>query len=79
MRECGVLNGDLIICKPPKTAREGDKVLAAIDHQAPILQQISYQIPDRITLIPANSTIKPKAYLAHRVQLHGVFVGLLRW
>lgn len=78
MADSGILHGDYLICKQPEVAREGDRVLAGVDNEAPQLQKISYQVPDRITLIPANPAIKPKAYLPHRVQIHGVFVGLLR-
>lgn len=52
--------------------------MALIDEQDATLKRLSYKIPERITLIPANPNLKPKAYLPHRVQIQGVFVGLLR-
>jgi repressor LexA len=74
----GIFDGDLVICRHAKEGREGDIVVALIDNLEATLKRISYQIADRITLIPANAALKPKAYLSHRVQVQGVFVGLLR-
>jgi repressor LexA len=78
MIEESILDGDVVICKQVKQAQEGDIVVALIDEQDATLKRISYKIQDRITLIPANPELKPKAYLVHRVQVQGVFVGLLR-
>lgn len=78
MIEEGIFDGDFVICKPIKQAQEGDIVVALIDGQAATLKRLSYKIPGRMTLIPANSTLKPKAYLPHRIQIQGVFIGLLR-
>lgn len=75
----GILDGDLVICRHAKDAHEGDIVVALIDNYEATLKRISYQIADRITLVPANTALKPKAYLPHRVQIQGVFVGLLRF
>lgn len=74
----GIFDGDLVICRHASEGREGDIVVALIDNLEATLKRISYQIADRITLIPANAALKPKAYLPHRVQIQGVFVGLLR-
>jgi repressor LexA len=78
MVEEGILDGDFVICKQTKQAHEGEIVVALIDEQDATLKRISYKIKDRITLIPANPELKPKAYLPHRVQVQGEFVGLLR-
>lgn len=78
MVEEGIFDGDMVICRQKQRANEGDIVVALIDGQEATLKRISYQIPDRITLIPANANLKPKAYLSHRVQVQGVFAGLLR-
>ncbi len=78
MIEEGIFDGDMVICRHAKTAYEGDIVVALIDNLEATLKRISYRIADRVTLIPANPELKPKAYLPHRVQVQGVFVGLLR-
>lgn len=74
----GIFNQDMVICRHAQAAREGDIVVALIDNQEATLKRISFQISDRVTLIPANTALKPKAYLPQRVQVQGVFVGLLR-
>lgn len=78
MREEGIFDGDLVVCRAVQRASEGDIVVALIDTQEATLKRISYQIHDRITLIPANPSFKPKAYLPNRVQIQGVYVGLVR-
>jgi repressor LexA len=74
----GIFDGDLVICKRTEHAREDQIVVALIDQQEATLKRISYKIQERVTLIPANPALKPKAYLPHRVQIQGIFVGLLR-
>jgi repressor LexA len=74
----GILDGDFVICRPTVRAKEGEIVVALIDQNDATLKKLSYKIPERITLIPANPSLKPKAYLPHRIQIQGVFVGLLR-
>lgn len=78
MIEEGIFDGDLVICRQTPQAHEGDIVVALLDQQEATLKRISYQIKDRVTLIPANLSLKPKAYLSHRIQVQGVFVGLVR-
>lgn len=74
----GILDGDLVICQHTKQAHEGEIVVALIDEQDATLKRISYKIQNHITLIPANPDLKPKAYLPQRIQIQGVFIGLLR-
>jgi repressor LexA len=74
----GIFDGDYVICRSCQRANEGEIVVALIDQQDATLKRLSYKIPERITLIPANPALKPKAYLPQRVQIQGVFVGLLR-
>lgn len=74
----GILNGDLVICKQAAVAKEGEIVVALIDQHDTTLKRISYQVKGMVTLIPKNPHLKPKAYLPQRVQIQGVFVGLLR-
>ncbi len=78
MVEEGILDGDFVICRSVRQAQEGDIIVALIDGQEATLKRVSYKIPERITLIPANPALKPKAYLPHRVEIQGVLVGLLR-
>lgn len=78
MIEEGILDGDHVICKRQNTAVEGDIVVALIDNQEATLKRICFQTKDKITLLPANSALKPQVYPSHRVQIQGIFIGLLR-
>jgi repressor LexA len=74
----GIFDGDYVICRHAQQAREGDIVVALIEEREATLKRISFKIQDRITLIPANPTLKPKAYLKQHVQIQGIYIGLMR-
>jgi len=74
----GIMNGDFVICKHASVAKEGDIVVALVDQSDATLKRVSYQLKGMITLIPENPHLKPKAYLPHRIQIQGLFIGLLR-
>lgn len=74
----GILDGDIIVCKSRPTAREGEIVVALIDDHYTTLKRISYKVKGMITLIPANSQLKPRAYLPERILIQGIYVGLIR-
>lgn len=78
MIEEGILDGDKVICKQQNNAQEGDIVVALIDQRDATLKRISYKLKGMITLIPANPQFKAKAYSPQRIQIQGVFIGLLR-
>lgn len=77
MIEDSICDGDLVICEQAKAANNGQIVVALIDNQEATLKRIKYN-NDSVTLIPANATLKPMSYARDRVQVQGVFVGLLR-
>jgi repressor LexA len=74
----GIWSGDNVICKRQDTAKEGDIVVALIDSQEATLKRISFKAAGKITLLPANTSLQPQVYPANRVQVQGIFVGLLR-
>lgn len=74
----GILDGDFIICKKSHTANEGDIVVALIDQHTTTLKRISYKLKNMITLIPANIDLKPRAYSPERIQIQGIYIGLIR-
>jgi repressor LexA len=78
MIEEGILEGDKVICRRQDTARENDIVVALIDNENATLKRIQFKPAGKITLTPANANLQPQIYLADRVQVQGIFVGLLR-
>ena len=78
MIDDGILDGDFIICKESPTANEGDIVVALIDQANTTLKRISFKISGMITLIPSNVNLKPRAYASDRIQIQGIYIGLIR-
>lgn len=78
MIEEGILDGDLIICQRTEMAKEGSIVVALIDNHNTTLKRISYKMKGMITLSPANVELKPRAYLPERIQIQGIYIGLIR-
>ncbi|MES2218327.1 MAG: transcriptional repressor LexA [Pseudomonadota bacterium] len=78
MIEEGILEGDKVICRRQDSAKENDIVVALIDNENATLKRIHFKPAGKITLTPANASLQPQTYLAHRVQVQGIFIGLLR-
>jgi repressor LexA len=78
MIEEGIFEGDKVICRRQDTAKENDIVVALIDNENATLKRIHFKPAGNVTLTPANVNLKPQIYPAHRVQVQGIFVGLLR-
>ena len=78
MIDDGIFDNDIIICKQSNVANEGDIVVALIDQHNTTLKRISYKVKDLITLIPANPELKPRAYTPERIQIQGIYIGLIR-
>lgn len=78
MIEEGIFDGDIIICRKTDTAEEGDIVVALIDQNNTTLKRISYKTKKMITLIPANAELKPIVYLPERINIQGIYIGLVR-
>ena len=78
MIEEGIFEGDKVICRRQDTAKENDIVVALIDNENATLKRIHFKPAGNVTLTPANVNLQPQIYPAHRVQVQGIFVGLLR-
>ncbi|MEO8402914.1 MAG: transcriptional repressor LexA [Gammaproteobacteria bacterium] len=78
MMDEGIFDGDFIICKPRAEASEGEIVIALIDQHNTTLKRISYKTRGMITLIPANTKLEPRMYHPERIQIQGIYVGLIR-
>jgi len=79
MIEEGIMDGDLVICYRSDTARNGQIVVALIDKQETTLKRIRFN-PEKnlITLIPANPHFQPISYEPERIEVQGIYVGLVR-
>ena len=73
----GINDGDLAIVRPAKSAKSGDTVVAVVDGGEATLKRFS-KLKNTITLIPANDQMSPMEFPASRVEICGIFVGLVR-
>ena len=72
----GINDGDLAIVRPANTAKNGDTVVAVVDGEVTLKRFKKGK--NTITLIPANDQMSPMEFPASRVEIRGVFVGLVR-
>lgn len=73
----GINDGDLAIVRPANTAKNGDTIVAVVDGGEATLKRFK-KAKNTITLIPANDQMCPMEFPASRVEIRGVFVGLVR-
>lgn len=75
MMDDGILNGDFVVVKEQKEARNGDIVVAVLKNGFATLKRY-YQEANRIRLQPANSSMSPM-YVTD-VQIRGRVVAVIR-
>jgi repressor LexA len=77
MRDEGILPGDLVIVHKQVLARNGQTVIALVNHEATIKKY--YRRGNRIELVPANSTMRPITVTERDdFRIEGVVVGVMR-
>ena len=77
MRDAGILDGDIVICRRADTARDNQIVVALVDQEEATLKRLATS-RDRIELHPENDEFSVQTYSPERVEVQGVLVGLLR-
>lgn len=75
MIEDGIFNGDYIIVEQSQTAKNGEIVVALVDHDKVTLKRF-YKEKNRIRLQPANATMQP--LFLTQVSIQGKVRGLIR-
>lgn len=79
MIEEGIFDGDVVVCKHADVADDGQIVVALVDNREATLKRLRRNHDRSVTLLPANPHLKPMTYPADRVQVQGIYVGLLRF
>ncbi len=74
----GILDGDIIVCEQANAANDGQIVVALIDHEEATLKRLQTNADRTVTLIPANVALQPMTFATERVEIQGIYVGLLR-
>jgi repressor LexA len=78
MRDEGILPGDLVIVHKQPTARNGQTVVALINHEATIKKY--YRKTGGIELHPANAALQPILVGPDdEFQIQGIVVGVIRY
>jgi SOS regulatory protein LexA len=79
MIEAGIIEGDVIVCRSTKEARNGQIVVAIIDGEATV-KTLSLQNKKRLELLPSNKNYAPIVVDENSFdfKIVGTLVGLLR-
>jgi len=77
MKDAGILEGDIIVCRRSDTARNNQIVVALVDQEEATLKRL-YKSDGRIELIPENEDFETQVFGPDRVDVQGVLVGLVR-
>lgn len=57
MKDAGILDGDFVVVKSQKTARNGEIVVALVEHEATVKR--FFREPDHVRLQPENTAYEP--------------------
>ena len=77
MKDAGILDGDIIICRRADTARNNEIVVALVDQEEATLKRL-YKSGEQVELIPENEEFETRSFGPDRVEVQGVLVGLVR-
>ncbi|MDH4319013.1 MAG: transcriptional repressor LexA [Desulfobulbaceae bacterium] len=77
MRQVGIMDGDLVICEPRQFARNGEIVVALIEHEEATVKRF-FLHKDYIELRPENEDFEPMRYELGQVLIQGKVVGVMR-
>jgi repressor LexA len=78
MIERGILDGDLVVIKPAKSAHNGQIIVALVENEATLKEFQSIDGGRRIKLIPYNHALEPQIYEADKVQIQGILSSVIR-
>jgi repressor LexA len=78
MLERGILDGDLVIIKSARTARDGEIVVAVVDNEATLKEFKKVDGGRRIKLVPHNHQLEARIYDADTVEIRGVLMSVIR-
>jgi len=77
MKDDGILPGDLVVVRKQKTARNGQTVVALVNHEATI--KTYFKKHSHIELHPANTTMQPIIVKpSDTFHIEGILIGVIR-
>jgi len=72
-----ICDGDIALIESRNDARNGEIVVALIDRSRATLKRL-YRFGDDVELRPSNAAVQPIKVHASRVEIQGIFRGLMR-
>jgi len=72
-----ICDGDIALIESRSDARDGEIVVALIDRARATLKRL-FRFGDEVELRPSNSQVEPFRVHASRVEIQGIFRGLMR-
>src|SRR6266536_6579498 len=72
-----ICDGDIALIENRTDARDGEIVVALIDQARATLKRL-FRFGDEVELRPSNATLQPIKVHASRVEIQGIFRGLMR-
>ncbi|MEJ2502055.1 MAG: transcriptional repressor LexA [Gemmatimonadota bacterium] len=78
MIEEQIRDGDYLVVKQRDDARNGEMVVALVDHESATVKKYYREGDGRIRLQPANAAMEPMYFGEERVLVQGVVVGVIR-
>jgi repressor LexA len=77
MKDDGILPGDLVVVRKQETARNGQTVVALVNHEATI--KTYFKKDSHIELHPANTTMQPIIVKpSDTFHIEGILIGVIR-
>ena len=77
MIEAGILDGDYVVARQQKVADNGDIIVAGIPGDEATVKTFK-KAGGTVTLLPANSSMKPMVFTSDEVTIYGKVVTVLR-
>lgn len=74
MKDCGILDSDIVVVKSQSTAQNGDIVVAILDDEATV--KYFHREKKSIRLQPANEDYAP--IYTQNVEIRGIVIGVIR-
>ena len=72
-----ICDGDIALIESRSEARDGEIVVALIDHARATLKRL-FRFGEEVELRPSNTQLQPMRVHASRVEIQGIFRGLMR-
>jgi repressor LexA len=77
MIDAGILDGDFVVARQQQVAENGDIVVAGIPGDEATVKTFK-KSGNKITLVPANTSMEPMVFTSDEVHVFGKVVTVLR-